>query len=735
MALIDLFRMLFRDRRPKLRQERTDRSNSPAAITPPESQTRMHGWNLAALLRESTPKWNSFRSEIVEFPNRYVFEKGYSLSNDNAKAARYTLDLAHEKFTELDLKGVNLSGVYLYGAKFSQCDLTAATFAGSYLLGAEFERSKLTNVNFSGAELYGIKVEGTSIDKCTFAKANLTKADLSSATLAGCDFSGASLEGTKFDFSDLEDCNFDWASLKEGSDYSIKYEEWLPTRTSMVGANLQRATLSNSDLTGARFDQSDLTDSDLSNARLQNTQFARAKLQRTKGLHNRSIVKADLTHTTLIEINLQASKFVSCDFLGGRFIHCNLDSASFVECNLRGAAIEQCSLEATIFTKSDLRGTLIGRADLKAANFDFTTFSCPACTGSAQVLPGRDSSGALCLHCDRCGRMRMDLSVMNHSPSPNRKGVLSFALAKLGERAPVLTHDSVKTIESDWNLPEPSLRLKELIRWIGENSQVGSAIDILPRVPSLIGSADGKEMVFLVAQLKRDGILEDRSTDKSVVLSVKGWNTFSERQKKESTVEKIRVLLVSANPRGTTALHLDEEVREIEIKVRAAKYRDSIEIITKWAARPDDLLQFLNQYKPHVVHFSGHGSSEEEIILLDKQGNPKPVSKEALVSLFRTLKDNIKVVLLNACFSKPQASAIVEEIDCAIGMDRAIGDDAAITFAASFYRAVGFGRSVKDAVDQGKTALLLEGIPEERTPVLLNRKGVAPELVFLISSA
>jgi len=133
------------------------------------------------------------------------------------------------------------------------------------------------------------------------------------------------------------------------------------------------------------------------------------------------------------------------------------------------------------------------------------------------------------------------------------------------------------------------------------------------------------------------------------------------------------------------------------------------------------------------VHFSGHGSPEEEIILLDRNGNPKPVSKDALVSLFSTLKDRIRVVLLNACFSKPQASAIIQEIDCAIGMTRAIGDDAAITFAASFYRAVGFGRSVKDAVEQGKTALLLEGIPEERTPVLLSRKGVAPESVFLIN--
>ncbi len=112
----------------------------------------------------------------------------------------------------------------------------------------------------------------------------------------------------------------------------------------------------------------------------------------------------------------------------------------------------------------------------------------------------------------------------------------------------------------------------------------------------------------------------------------------------ESAMSKIRILFLSSNPTGTVPLKLDEEVREIEAKIRAAEHRDSLELITKWAVRPDDLLQSLNQHKPHIVHFSGHGSPTEEIILLDNHGKPKSVSKEALVSLFRTLKDNIRVV-------------------------------------------------------------------------------------------
>ncbi len=194
---------------------------------------------------------------------------------------------------------------------------------------------------------------------------------------------------------------------------------------------------------------------------------------------------------------------------------------------------------------------------------------------------------------------------------------------------------------------------------------------------------------------------------------------------------KVKVLFVAANPTSTDRLMLDEEIREITRKIEISKYRNLLEVESMWAARPDDLLQGLNQHRPHIVHFSGHGSSTGEIILVDNSGSPKAVSTQALKALFTTLKDNIRVVLLNACYSDIQAKAIVEVIDCVIGMNEAIGDQAAITFAASFYRAVGFGRSIKDAFDQGKTALLLEGIPEENTPELVVKAGNDPSQIVL----
>jgi hypothetical protein len=190
-----------------------------------------------------------------------------------------------------------------------------------------------------------------------------------------------------------------------------------------------------------------------------------------------------------------------------------------------------------------------------------------------------------------------------------------------------------------------------------------------------------------------------------------------------SVSTKVKIMFLAANPKDTSQLRLDEEIREIHLKIRAAEFRDSFDLMSRWAVRPLDLLQALNEVQPDVVHFSGHGAPSTELILEDDAGNAKPVSAVALASLFTNLKDNVRLVVLNACHSEAQAQAISEQIDCTVGMNAAIGDEAAVVFACTFYGALAFGRSVGQAFEQGRTALLLQGIPEENTPLLLSRPG------------
>src|SRR5699024_9092231 len=152
----------------------------------------------------------------------------------------------------------------------------------------------------------------------------------------------------------------------------------------------------------------------------------------------------------------------------------------------------------------------------------------------------------------------------------------------------------------------------------------------------------------------------------------------------------------------------------------------------RWAIRALDVIQAINEGNPTIIHFSGHGSEGDEIVFQDNQGNVKLVSKEAIVQTMMSTSDEIKLAFFNTCFSYGQAQAVVQHVDAAIGMTTTIGDEAARVFAAQFYSAIGFGYSVKKAFEQGKAALMLEGIPEKDTPELYVKDGLnADELIIV----
>ena len=58
-------------------------------------------------------------------------------------------------------------------------------------------------------------------------------------------------------------------------------------------------------------------------------------------------------------------------------------------------------------------------------------------------------------------------------------------------------------------------------------------------------------------------------------------------------------------------------------KIRESEYRDAVELKSVWAVRPTDLLQAINEHKPTIVHFSGHGSNNDELVLQDDSSNKK----------------------------------------------------------------------------------------------------------------
>ena len=183
-----------------------------------------------------------------------------------------------------------------------------------------------------------------------------------------------------------------------------------------------------------------------------------------------------------------------------------------------------------------------------------------------------------------------------------------------------------------------------------------------------------------------------------------------------------RILFLAANPDSTTPLHAGREVRRIRERLAITAHRSAIEIVERWAVRPGDLQQALIDIQPHIVHFSGHGTTEYELMLEGEDGSPQLVGKGVLAELFRLRGDGVRAVVLSACHSLPQAEAIAEHVDCAIGMRRAIGSEAAAEFSAALYHAIGSGDSIRRAFESARLHLEVTGIPEHRTPHLVVRR-------------
>ncbi|MCV3216350.1 WD40 repeat domain-containing protein [Plectonema radiosum NIES-515] len=177
------------------------------------------------------------------------------------------------------------------------------------------------------------------------------------------------------------------------------------------------------------------------------------------------------------------------------------------------------------------------------------------------------------------------------------------------------------------------------------------------------------------------------------------------------------ILLLAANPRDTSKLQLDVEVREIDEGLRRANKREQFKLEQKWAVRSRDFYRAILDTQPQIVHFCGHGTAEDGIILENEMKQTVYVQADALGSMFKLFaQKGVECVVLNACYSEVQAEAISQYVKYVIGMNKAVGDKAAVAFAVAFYDALGAGEDVEFAYELGKSQMI--GFLEHQTPVL-----------------
>jgi hypothetical protein len=190
----------------------------------------------------------------------------------------------------------------------------------------------------------------------------------------------------------------------------------------------------------------------------------------------------------------------------------------------------------------------------------------------------------------------------------------------------------------------------------------------------------------------------------------------------ESRQDKKVILLLSASPKDAGRLRIEEEEREIKEQLRLAGY-GHLPIHSSGASRPRDIQQALLDFRPHVVHFSGHGA-KEGLALENDGGTGQLVEPEALGRLFELFarRSPIECVVLNSCYSQSQARSIIQHVDYVVGMTEVIKEAAALEFSVGFYKAIGAGESYAFAYQLGRIAIELAGLAGASVPALFVRK-------------
>lgn len=190
--------------------------------------------------------------------------------------------------------------------------------------------------------------------------------------------------------------------------------------------------------------------------------------------------------------------------------------------------------------------------------------------------------------------------------------------------------------------------------------------------------------------------------------------------------------MLSSSPDPDEPIAVDKEFNHLREKLASSEVGRLVELDYWPDVRLDQVASRLYANRAQVLHFSGHATENGELVMRDHNGEPSVCGPDGMARLLRSFRDQLRCVVLVACYSDELGVRVSDAIDVVIGMRVEVDDEAAVLFVATFYEALAFGKSVAAAFEVA-AAVMDAFEPGTGDPVLRVRDGVDAEQIFLAS--
>lgn len=231
------------------------------------------------------------------------------------------------------------------------------------------------------------------------------------------------------------------------------------------------------------------------------------------------------------------------------------------------------------------------------------------------------------------------------------------------------------------------------------------------------------------------------ATDVDLVFSRYIRSTIMPRQHAVAPADdsRLSILLVSSKPVDLGPVVSNGVIEPIQQFANA--YPDLIAVETFNTPTIDGFLDKIEEVKPHVLHFIGHGHFNEreakgEIALLDAGRNARWVRDNEFADFFVHMRSIPRLAFLHICeggavdfsttYTGLAPQLIRVGVQAVVAMQYPISNDAAVIFSQAFYHELAKGEPIDNAVQNGRWRMTtrIPGAYDSRifgTPVLYMR--------------